>query len=512
MTIIAAIHRKYRRFFQVFFLVILLYLLISSYLLFQASVTTTVESVGRLKTAQSLLFTQPQEANRQFIASSQAAEASLSNLRDTPWWSRLLVTLPPFRWQVELAKASHSLATAGTLTSQLITSFPELNPGQTTDPTTLLNMTSSRYLQWFSANESTITQLHTSLAQAQTELEDIPAGSLLTQKENFINLRDHLADTDRTVVAMTGISQSLRRLLGSNDQEEHRFLAYFPTHSTNENSASSYVIITAKKGTITSISFETDAQDLDTTFQKLQNTQDFIGIIGPALGKGYEALVIVRPPVIEQLLEITGTITIPGVAQEKVSQESFQKSPLPAARLLPALSAALSHQPAGLSRLYQVFSTANPRKEAQFWSGDTQLTSILQERTPLDNPPSTEDNWIKIVCPNHRATDTSQQWLAAPWRSQIIYHLTITCDEPGTTSVYLPPSAVILDSHTTDRSSSYQRVSLENGPKYSLTYAVPLNWHTLTTLEYLDTPSETERFEGYGHQGLIEANLLLKRF
>ena len=473
------------------------------------------DGVEALQVGQQTLVENPLESAKSFRQASQAFEKSVVALQDAPWWSKILTPLPPFRWQVSLIKASHSLAEAGEVAAVLAESFPAIDLKNTEDLNRLLSESSSGYFGWYDKHQENFALLEQELSQAHTQLYALPTWIPLSGSLNSGNLDHKVLLARDAIQVLRSSSSSLQNSLGANDPNPHSFLVLFQNNAELRPTGGfmgSYAVITASSGIIRQFQFGQDIYKLDRifkdqktipNFEPLRTITPYAGFRDSNVGFGFlaeaapeiaqtyqeaskvpiEGIIFLDTTILEDVLKITGPITLPN-SEQKISSENVrltlttevEKSYFESEAnrqinepkqiigdLIPILATTLGKTPNLASQLLPLVRNAANRKSIQVWSDSPALEKVVQAHLPVDTPLRNR-NWLKIVNTNLGGMKSSlniRQNVQINQKTQVlnnlvVYTLDIERIHQGTgewpdannrnlIEVYLPEKASVLE-------------------------------------------------------------------
>jgi hypothetical protein len=440
------LHRHHWRWYILITIILATYPIVVSLTILGSSLGSLLAGSENLEEARSVLLTNPSEAQRLFTDADKNLTAGVTILQQAPWYTQLLTPLPPFRWQVQLTKASHALAASGTITSALLASYPQSTGA--TDPSTLLSQSSDQFVRWYSANTASFDALQTQLTTAHTELQAVPNWIIPGHTRDLYTLKTEVTGiADELPFVRTLIGQATQAF-GSEDASPHTFLVLFQNDNELRMSGGffgSYATLTASGGRIRQYRFGEDIYKLDKTFTERTkyHPPDQLATITPNWGfrdsnvgaagflpnyslqieKFYEeassqkisGIIYVNSSILENILQVTGPVTLPGantqVTADTVSdaltqyiEQDYFNDPVHKQinesksilnDLLPILLAKLHEQPGSTTALLPGLHQALLAKSIQFWSTAPGLESSLQHFLPPDSVPT--GNWIKVI-------------------------------------------------------------------------------------------------------------------
>jgi len=478
--------RKIRlRFLQIVSFVVLGYLLISGLVLTQAASQPTLASLRALQTGTNLFLNDPTTANAAFAKSNDEANNALTQHRRTPWWSRLLAPLPPFRWQVELVKGSAYLADAGKAAATLSASFPRNVTPSSATLSDLLITSDQTYGAWYDVHQGDIQRLHDQLDAANTQLAHVPGIAVLGQRQSFLQLKHDLRSTADQLQDIDQLSQLSEHLLATGNMIDLVFPA--------ESGPGEYIRLTGKDGRIGAVTFVDQPSSLSPTPFWIDTTPP----------NGVAAALLIQPNFLRNLLKQAGSVTLTAGSQPITDPSWNGSQPL---TLLDPLLATLSSKPGSLSQVYALAGEAVRKKDIQMSLQQPQ--TLIHDIFPLDQPLA--GNWLKVSCGNTSIQTDTLDRVATPWKHRMVQHLSITCSSSGPATVYLPQDATVLDGSKSEKEQNYTLATLnKSGDEYQLTYALPWSfseWHQVT---FLKTATEQQTLDGMGFKGKVQSNLVL---
>ena len=371
------------------------YLVTSTIYLLHRSFTATRTSVNLLQAGEDSLLSNPVSATKDFQGSEQAAEQSLSTIRNTRWWNRLISLLPPLRWQVQLAKASYSLAQAGQSTIALQQSLNTLNQLSPTNEDPLIS-TGNHYLDWYSAQAPAVSLLLAQLTEAKSNFDPIPDWIFLSQSDNFIRLKAQLSELTETIGSDQRAGDGILSLARYSKQS---LVVLLPSGQSDLGSLGT---LSLRGGRIQSITFAPLSPKLLSTYQAGNQHNAFwpqtarnLALAAAGGGEPTGAVTVIDPNLIKELLRISGPIRLPGVANPTVSSTDWNTAPVSLNQLFGQLSATLlqtDHKSDAISSL----KLALLNQSLQIWSSDLTLLPTLAG-LPDYSAPSGHGNWIRII-------------------------------------------------------------------------------------------------------------------
>jgi len=493
-----------------------LYFLIGWFLLLSRSTPFLTQGKDDLTTGVSVLLSNPSEASARFTAAADQFNQAANSLRNAPLGTTLLTPLPPFRWEVRLTKAALYLSNAGTIADTLSRSYPH-HTGQSLDINALLSQTSGDFFGWYATNQGAWDALQTDIANTDDQLSGVPSWILLGHEAELASLQEKIHSLNTDIPEFRQGVSAVTQILGTNDPNPHTIALLFQNDAELRPTGGfigSYGSLVASGGVIRQFKFGEDIYKLDplfdgqdgpaypateilktlTTFESLRDSNVGFGFLSQAsphiqsmfataTGSTPEAIIFIDSTLLEDLLRITGPITLPGIdgpvtadtvntdLTEEVERIYFQSDPSHKVEqepksiigsLIPLLLSKLEHSPNALSQLLPDVMNAIDRKSLQFWSSNQALETVLASSQPTDTP--TDGNWIKIVNTNlgglkssryvHEDIAFTQQEDISNHR--LVMHLTVTRNHTGTdvwpdgsnrnyVEIYLPPSAEVSD-------------------------------------------------------------------
>lgn len=444
--------------------------------------------VQQLENGKSLLISNPPEARQAFRSASASFKIASGILLASPWYGKLLTPIPPFRWHVQLMRASNELARMGEVTTVLSQDFPAIALNQP-DVSTLVSQLSSSYTAWETRNQANLNELELRVTRAEDELSNIPYWVFLDKRNEVASIRMQLKTLTTVIPELRRTSNELQRVLGKNDSNPHQIVVLF------QNSAElrpcggfpgSFAYLNASGGSIRQFQFGPNVYKLDRPYERisgktppvpLQTITAFWGFVNSCSGDGFlesysprvlemfsaasgsspEGVVYVNSSILSNLLDITGPITLPNgvvATAETISTELtrevelnyFKKSENVATNepksilneLIPVLLKNLSAQDSVGTKVSSLIQTAVSSKSLQIWFSDQALQESLIKLTPRDTPVPGK-SWLKLVNSNLAGMKSSEKMLqttridvAKPFfGDQATYTVTITRSHTG---------------------------------------------------------------------------------
>lgn len=427
-------------------LVVVTYPIVVSLTIIGTSFSYLLEGTQELQHGQALLVHQPDDAALSFADAGRTLDKGVTILQQAPWFTKLITPLPPFRWQVQLTKASHALAESGKITTSLRASFPELP--KSTDPSVLLSGTSNQFFQWYGANQSALDHLQTELTAANQELRAVPNWVVPGHSKELYSLKENVRSLAEALPQVRTLITETEKTLGAGTVTPQTILVLFQNNSELRMSGGffgSYATLTASSGRIRTYAFGQNIYKLDQPFtdrtkkqppaqlaalSKVWGFRDsnvgapgFLDEYSPQIKQFYEeasgqtitGIIYVNLSLLESLVSLTGPITLPGTASEvtaetisptltqhiekdyfndeKNKQENEPKSILN--DLLPLIISKLQNQPDISAKLLPTLQERVLAKDIQFWAPRVGLHTSLTHFLPTDAP--SNGNWIKVV-------------------------------------------------------------------------------------------------------------------
>jgi hypothetical protein len=416
--------------------------------------------VTQLEKGKVLLISNPPEARQAFTSASASFKIASGILLASPWYGKLLTPIPPFRWHVQLMRASNELAKMGEVTIALSEDFPDISLDQT-DVSALVSQLSSSYVQWEGRNQGNLDELELHVSRAQVELSDIPVWIFFKKRNQVESISKKLATLSSVIPEIRQSSSELQRVLGKNDSNPHQITILF------QNSAElrpcggfpgSFAYLNASSGTIRQFQFGPNIYKLDRPYERisgkippvpLQTITSFFGFVNSCSGDGFlasystrvmemfsaasgtspEGLIYVNSSILSSLLEITGPVKLPnGVVAtsdtitteltREVEQNYFKNAQNVAVNepksilneLIPVLLKKLSSQESAGTNVASLIQESIRAKELQFWFNDSALQASLSPLTPRDTP-TPGSPWLKLVNSNLAGMKSSEKTL-----------------------------------------------------------------------------------------------------
>lgn len=413
--------------------------------------------INSLENGKSLLASNPLEASRQFNTASTKLEESFAALRNLPWWVKIATPLPPFRWEIKMLKASHSLSVAGEEVSELAKTLPHTDD-KNQKVQDLIPTITNNYLDWYSKNGNALDRLTEKVTDAKIQMSGVPAWSVIGHKKEIEQLQASLNNSESTLINIKKISDiSLVGLGSENRTKSIRWLLIFQNESELRPSGGfmgSYAEITASGGRLRSFKFGQDIYKLDTASTTLRDTNNkiqfpiqlswiigswkfrdsninkgFINELGPQIAEHYKiateqnvnGLIFLDTSILEDILKVTGPVKVQGAnseleitaenAHSQLTQEiekDYWTNPDNVTAnqpkqiindLIPILMQKVMNNNHALEKLPSILGNAVSRKSLQFWSQDEKVNTYVKENAPTDLP-ATDNPWIKIVNTN----------------------------------------------------------------------------------------------------------------
>lgn len=438
-------HRPYLRYWLLLPLLLLIFLIVGTGTALGSAASRMLAATEQLETARNLLVSDPAQAEQLFTNASSELETASQIILAAPWYTRLLTPLPPFRWQVQLLKASHALAESGKTITTLSQSFPPIK--KDADINLLLTNSSSSFFRWYHEHDTEIGYLQNQLITADTELQALPNWIALNRRATLQNLKTTVSSAVTQLPQVQSSILDLERVLGKNDPNPHTIMVLFENNAELRPSGGfggSYALVTASGGTIRSFTFGTDIYKLDRPFEKtnpekpvaaLQTITPFLGfrdstaltgflseysprfagMFETASARKIDGIVYLTTSVLESLLQITGPIVIPETGEtataetirnqlttyvEKTYYEDDANKEIREPKsvinsLIPGLLAKLFATDGLIQKVPPILGDSVAAKHIQFWFKDPSLTDNLTNFLPSDGP--TDGNWLKIV-------------------------------------------------------------------------------------------------------------------
>lgn len=415
--------------------------------------------IAQLERGKSLLVTNPPEARIAFTSASASFNIASGVLLASPWYSKLLTPLPPFRWHVQLMRASRELAHVGESATSLSSSFPPISLDQP-DVSTLLQQITTSYSTWEEREAAELDRLERSIVQAKQELDTVPSWVFFSKAGEITEVKRHLTTLSTVVPEVRKASSEFQRVLGKNDSNPHQVVLFF------QNSAElrpcggfpgSFATLTASSGRIRNFSFGTNIYKLDRPYERisgdtpplhLQTITSFMGFVNScSVGGGFlpeyspnvmrtfsaasstspEGYISINSSLLSDLLEITGPLKLPNgvtATAETITTEitreveqTYYTNPENVAinepksilnELIPILLTRLGKTKGVGEKTLSLVQDAIRAKEIQFWFNDQALQTSLEPLTPRDTPlPNTA--WVKLVNSNLAGMKSSEK-------------------------------------------------------------------------------------------------------
>ncbi len=416
--------------------------------------------VRQLESGKNLLISNPPEARQAFTSASASFKIASGILLASPWYGKLLTPIPPFRWHVQLMRASNELAKMGEVALVLSEDFPAVALDQP-DVSTLVSQLSSTYVNWETRNQGNLNELELRTKRAEEELSHIPYWVFLDKRNEVASIRNNLKTLTTGIPEIRTTSSELQRVLGKGDSNPHQVAVLF------QNSAElrpcggfpgSFAYLNASGGTIRQFQFGPNVYKLDRPYERvsgktppipLQTITAFWGFVNSCSGDGFlesysprvnemfsaasgtspEGLIYVNSSILSNLLEITGPVKLPNgvtATSETISTELtrevelnyFKKSENVTVNepksilneLIPVLLRQLSKQENVGTKVTTLVQDAVRSKSLQLWFKDPILMQSLRPLTPRDTPIS-GTSWLKLVNSNLAGMKSSEKML-----------------------------------------------------------------------------------------------------
>jgi hypothetical protein len=450
MTVmIRHLHRHRFRWYILATLIIVTYPVVVSLTLLSSSLGSLLVGTEDLNVAKSLLITNPAESQRLFTQAANTLEQGSTILQQAPWYTKLITPLPPFRWQVQLIKASHALAESGAITSRLSRDYPTLT--KASDPSTILAQSSDQFFRWYDKHTLDLDALQLYLSSAETELNAVPNWVIPGHARELYTLKNQVHEINLTVPKTRKLITEIGSAFGSGDSNPHTFLALFQNDGELRASGGffgSYATLTASGGRIRSYTFGKNIYKLDTPFTSTKKypapdqlatitsawafrdsnigSPGFLNDYSPTIKRFYEeesgqaidGIFYVNVSMLEALLKVSGPITLPSTSTEVTSEtistaltqfvekDYFQQEANKQVNepksilndLIPLIFEKLQTQSDVLSKLAPALASEIQAKSLQVWSTKQSVNEALSAFMPSDAP--LPGNWMKVVNSN----------------------------------------------------------------------------------------------------------------
>jgi len=504
------LHRHRWRWYILGTLILATYPIVVSFTILSSSLGNLLSGTEQLQEARSLLVRNPVLAQEHFTQAQATLNSSLVLLQEAPWYTQLLTPLPPFRWQVRLIKATQALAESGTITSDLLKNFPPLE--KTSDPSTLLSQTSTKFFQWYNINTENIQLLDMQINIANTQLQGVPNWIVPGKTAEVYSLKDEVQKIATTLPSIETLVDGTQTAFGAHDTSPHTFLVLFQNENELRMSGGffgSFATITASGGTIRQYTFGKNIYLLDNPYTAAHpitpppqlatittawgfrdsniGAPGFLTDYSPQIAQFYtnesgqkiDGTIYIGVSVLEDILNITGPITLPDIGpvtastisttltkyveQDYYTNTTNKQIDQPKSilnSLIPLLLNKLRSQPHALEQLVPKLQASVAAKNISFWSSSTSFQNDLNQFLPIDSPQP--GNWLKIVQNNIGGLKSSRsvyQQVTIESHTNLFqdstkYDVTITRTHEGTgawpdgeninySEIYLPPAAVV---------------------------------------------------------------------
>lgn len=485
----------------------LLYFLFSLIMLARLSFPSTKDGIGYLQEGQSLLLTDPERASQLFDKATASFEESSANLKQASLLTKATAIIPPFRWQVRLLQAMHSLASAGEQASTLARDFPELLPaGNDADLSTMLIYSSTNYHDWHQSHSEEIAQLHSSLTDAQQNLDAIPAWIMLGQSQELNTLSQQISQANASVNIVNDISQAA---FASANLEPRYYVLFFNNANelASQPSTRTYAVTTFGPSGITAIDFPMDAITLPASLAPFFNEAgpQLAAAASQATGKHIDGVITLDASLWKDLLSLTSNQNIDQTIASTYANNSFSQ-------IVPALITALGREATALPVVLPLLTKNTRDKSIQFWSADEPLEELINSHAPADIPDPLHP-WIKLSGTNGLASLDSDQPL---FKQEV--HYTVTLNEPSASTpidITLPSNATILTTPVgaeIEETTAYIKLKVSSSEPIILEFSMPKRPGTTPALAYLVAAgSEGQSLRHNGKTIPVTGNLLLTK-
>ena len=495
------------RIFRLILVLIAFYLIAATGYLLHRSFTATKSSVALLQAGENSLLSDPEAATRNFQLSQQDAEQSLGIIRNARWWDRLLSLIPPLRWQVQLAKASYSLAQAGQSTIALQQSLTTLSqaPSKSDDP---LIATGNRYLEWYAAEAPTVSLLQAQLSEAKTNFEPIPDWIFLSQSDNFIRLQKQLEELTRAISSDRRTGDGVLNLAR---HSKTAFIILLPAGPADRGSLGT---LSLQNGRIQALTFVPLPAPLLAAYRTGSQRDAFwpqtARSLALQLAGGDEpagAAAVIDPSLIKDLLRISGPLQLPGVANPTVTSSDWNGGQVSPGQLLGQLSISLL-QPERKLDATSSLKLSLRNQSLQIWSSDSSLLPTLVSQ-PDYAAPTGHSNWLRILPQSSEGLSATVKQVSRTLQQDTLQTLLVT-SSASAPHVALPSAAQIEDGSAVAIRSGYLEATMrpfETG--YSLRYSLPRTTDGPSRILYLAPLSGTQKVTAFGQEKLITRDAIL---
>lgn len=492
---------------RLFFFLFAFYLVASTGYLLHRSFAETKTSITFLQAGENSLLSDPTAATKNFQLSEQAAEKSLGEIRGARWWDRVISFLPPLRWQVQLTKASYSLAEAGQSTINLQSSLSAINPEASMglDP---LVATGNQYLTWYASAQPTVVALHAQLASAQANFAPIPNWIFLNQSDNFTKLQTQLTGLTNLVASESQVGSGISNLTKN---AQTALVVLLPASATDSGSLGT---LTLDAGEITALSFKPLPQNVLSTYQRGEEQNAFwpstaravaLSLAGASEPAG--AIMVVDPALIRNLLTISGPLQLQGVANPVIDASTLTSTQVSPDELLYKLLASLlepSHKPAAVSELLLGMNTG----ALQLWSSELSLIPSLNQLADTI-PPQDHSNWLRLI--PEKNTNLN---VILTQKYQVVTQNTLqTINVSGSNvapHVALPFEAQVVHGAPSTIRSGFQEATLEAlGSGFTISYTLPSTTDKPDQILYMVPLIGNQKVTAFGQEQLVTKDTVL---
>ena len=494
--------------YRLVFALFIFYVVAATTYLLHRSFTSTRTSISLLQAGENALLTDPVSATKNFQLSEQASLQSLGTIRESRWWIRLISILPPLRWQVQLAKASYSLAEAGQSMLSLQNSLSNLNHNQIAggDP---LVQTANQYLTWYAQEKPTVTALQSQLATAQQNFSPIPAWIFLSQSDNFTRLQSQLATLTATIDEQQRIGTGIISLSTS---PATALLVLLPANSTDPGSLGTLQL---QNGQIQALNF----QPLPSFLLKRYEQEEQRNAFWPSTAQAFalakadtdtpaDAVIVVDSNLIKHLLEISGPLQFTGVANPTISAGSWDTQLVSPDQLLYRLTN-IALQPEHSAGVVATLKEGLKTQTLQLWSSNLELLSSLQE-LPDSQPPRHHSNWLRVIPERLTDLDVVISQSKRHLQQDTVQTLLIT---GGTLAphIALPADAQLLNGAQSTVRSGYLEAICQSlaDNSFTLSYILPRTINDPNQIHYLTPLAGSQKVTAFGQQKLITRDAVL---
>ena len=475
--------------------------------LLHRSFAETRTSINLLQLGENSLMSDPVSATKDFQLSQRAAEQSIGSIREARWWNRLISLLPPLRWQVQLAKASYSLAQAGESTIALQQSLAALDqlPASSNDP---IITTGNRFLHWYTVEGPTVSLLQAQLSDAKENFGPIPDWIFLSQSDNFIRLQQQLSELSDTINSDRRTGDGILSLAKNS---KTALIVLLPSGAADPGSLGT---LSLQDGRIQALTFAPLPVSLLATYRTGSQRGAFwpqtarsLAVQSAGSGEPAGAITVIDPSLIKDFLRISGPIQLIGVANPVVSAANWDGTQGSTDQLIGQLSA-VSLQSAHKSDAISSLKLALQNQALQIWSSDVTLLPTLVS-LPDYAPPSGHGNWLRVLPQGPADLNITLTQTRRTLQQDTL--VTLSAISSGIAPhVALPYSALIDDNSPSSVRSGYlEATMLPSSSGYSLRYALPRTTAEPSRILYLAPLSGTQKVTAFGQEKLITRDAIL---